>query len=132
MARISILIADSTASVRQFIKYTLENHFPHIVIEMASNGKNIQQRVENSRYDLILYEKEMPMLDGNTFLEWIRKHETLSATPFIMISSGGDEEDLKKAIGLGVDAYILKPFKGEALIRKVTSALSKLNKGKSA
>jgi len=132
MNKIKVLIADSTASLRQFIKYTLEDHFPHIATEMANTGKNIQQRIEDNRYDLILYEKEIPMLDGNALLEWLRKHETLSATPFVMISSSGDEEGLKRAIQLGVDAYLLKPFKGEALIRNVTSALSKLNKGKSA
>jgi DNA-binding response OmpR family regulator len=132
MNKIKILIADSTASLRQFIKYALEDHFPHIFTEMANNGKNIQQRIENGGYDLILYEKEMPMLDGNVLLEWIRKHETLSATPFVMISSSGDEGDLKRAIHLGVDAYLLKPFKGETLISKVTSALNRRKKGKSA
>ncbi len=130
MHKIKILIADSTASLRQFIKYALEEHFPHIVTEMANNGKNIQQRIESGDYDLILYEKEMPMLDGNVLLEWIRKHETLSSIPFVMISSSGDEEDLKRAIHLGVDAYLLKPFKGEALISKVTSALNRHKGGK--
>jgi DNA-binding response OmpR family regulator len=132
MNKIKILIADSSASLRQFIKYTIEDRFPHVVAEMANSGKNIQQRIEDGSYDLILYEKEMPMLDGNTLLGWIREHETLGATPFIMISSSGDAEDLKRAIHLGVDAYLLKPFKGEALISKVTFALSKLNRGKSA
>ncbi|MBI5408274.1 MAG: response regulator [Nitrospirae bacterium] len=131
MNKFKVLIADSTPSLRQFIKYALEDHFPGIVIEMANTGKNIQQRLEGSRYDLILYEKEMPLLDGDDLLEWLRSHETLKAAPFIMMSANSDEESLKKAIQLGADAYLLKPFKIDVLINKVTAVVNKLNRRKS-
>ncbi len=130
MSRLKVLIADSSASVRQFIKYALENHFPGIVIEMANNGKNIQQRLESTRFDLILYEKEMPLLDGNILLEWLRNHETLKRTFFILVSSGSDEDSLRKAIQLGADAYLLKPFKIDNLVHKVTSVINRLNRRK--
>ncbi|RJQ49767.1 MAG: response regulator [Nitrospiraceae bacterium] len=128
MNKLKVLVADSTASVRQFIKYALEDHFPGIVIEMANNGKNIQQRLESSSFDLILYEKEMPLLDGATLLEWIRQHETLKPLPFIMMSPATDEESLKKVIHLGADSYLVKPFKAESVVSKVTSLLNKPNR----
>ena len=131
MNKLKILIADSTASVRQFIKYALEDHFPGVVIEMANSGKNIQQRLESTRYDLILYEKEMSMLDGNILLEWLRKHEILKKTPLILMSADSDEESLKKAVQFGADAYLLKPFKIDNLVNKVTSVVNRLNRRKS-
>lgn len=131
MSKLKVLVADNTASVRQFIKYALEDHFPGVDIEMANNGKNIQQRLDNSHFDLIIYEKEMPMLDGNTLLEWLRKHETLKKTPFILLSADSDEESLKKAVQLGADACLLKPFKIDNLVHKVASVVNSLNRRKS-
>ena len=131
MSRIKVFVADSNASVRQFIKYALEDNFPNVAIDMANSGKNIQQRLESTRYDLILYEREMPFLDGDTFLEWLRNHAILNSTPFIMMSPNRDEETLKKAIKLGADAYLLKPFKADNLVSNVTTALNRLNRRKS-
>jgi two-component system chemotaxis response regulator CheY len=131
MTKLRVFIADSTASLRQVIKYALEDHFPGVVTEMANNGKNIQQRLDSTSYDLIIYEKEMPMLDGNTLLEWLRNHEKLKKTPFILMSADNDEVSLKKAIQLGADAYLLKPFKVDNLVKKVASIVNRLNSNRS-
>jgi len=125
MNKMKVLIADSTASLRQFIKYALESHFPNMTIEMANSGKNIQQRMESARYDLVLYEREMPLLDGFTLLEWLRNHESLKTTPIILMSSGTDEESLKKAVQLDADAYLLKPFKIDILTGKVAAVVNR-------
>ncbi|MBI5740144.1 MAG: response regulator [Nitrospirae bacterium] len=125
MNKMKVLIADSTASLRQFIKYALESHFPQMTTEMANSGKNIQQRMESTRYDLVLYEKEMPLLDGFTLLEWLRRHESLKATPLILMSAGTEEESLKRAVQLGADAYLLKPFKMDGLVGKVAAIVNR-------
>jgi len=94
---------------------------------MANNGKNIQQRLESTRYDLIIYEKEMPMLDGITLLEWLRNNETLKKTPLVLTSADSDEASLRKAAQLRADAYLLKPFKLDNLVQKVASIVNRLN-----
>jgi len=127
MNKLRVLIADSASHLRQFIKYALEDHFPGIVTEMANNGKNIQQRLESTRYDLIIYEKEMPMLDGITLLEWLRNNERLKQTPLVLTSADSDEISLRKAVQLGVDAYLLKPFKVDNLVNKIASIVNRLN-----
>ena len=127
MTKLKVLIADSTSSLRQFIKYALEDHFPGIVTEMANNGKNIQQRLESTHYDLIIYEKEMPMLDGITLLEWLRNNETLKKTPLVLTSADSDEASLRKAAQLRADAYLLKPFKVVNLVQKVASIVNRPN-----
>jgi len=127
MNKLRVLIADSASPLRQFIKYALEDHFPGIVTEMANNGKNIQQILESTRYDLIIYEKEMPMLDGITLLEWLRNNETLKKTPLVLTSADSDEASLRKAAQLRADAYLLKPFKVVNLVQKVASIVNRLN-----
>lgn len=131
MDKLKVLIADSTSSLRQFIKYALEDNFPGIVTEMANNGKNIQQRLESTRYDLIIYEKEMPMLDGITLLEWMRNNEKLKNAPLVLTSADSDEVSLRKVAQLGADAYLLKPFTADNLVKKVSSIVNRLNSGTS-
>ena len=131
MYKLRVLIADSASPLRQFIKYALEDHFPGIVTEMANNGKNIQHRLESNRYDLIIYEKEMPMLDGITLLEWLRNSERLKNTPLVLTSADSDEVSLRKAAQLGADAYLLKPFKVDNLVKKVASIVNRLDSGTS-
>ncbi|MBI4850082.1 MAG: response regulator [Nitrospirae bacterium] len=128
MKKLKILVADATASVRQFIKYALEDSFPDIDIAMAPNGRNVQQRLEDTRFDLIIYDSDMPFLSGEALLEWLRKHDTLKATPFMMMSVNGDGERLKEAIHLGADAYLVKPLLREHLIAKVKEIISKKDK----
>jgi DNA-binding response OmpR family regulator len=130
MDKFKVLIADSTASVRQFIRYTLEDHFPNIEFEVATNGKNIQKRLESTHFDLILYDREMPMLNGEELLKWLRNHDTLKNIPFIMISSDRDEESLKRAVQLGADAYLIKPLLMDSLVSKVREIFSKFDKTK--
>ncbi|MBI5055618.1 MAG: response regulator [Nitrospirae bacterium] len=128
MKKLKVLVADATASVRQFIKYALEDSFPDIDIDMAPNGRNVQQRLEDTRFDLVIYDSDMPFLSGDALLEWLRKHDTLKTTPFIMMSANSDGECLKKAVHLGADAYLVKPLLREHLIAKVKEILSKNGK----
>lgn len=130
MKRLKVLIADSITSVRQFIRFTLMNNFPNIEINIASNGKNIKKRLEDARYDLIIYDREMPLLSGDELLEWLRQHETLKlkSTPFIMMSVDRDESSIRKAIQLGANAYLIKPLLMDHLIGNVRDVFNKSSK----
>lgn len=129
--KLRVLIADSTPSVRQFIRYALEDHFKNIEFEAANNGKNIQKRLEATHFDLILYDRDMPLLNGDEMLEWLRSHETLKSIPFIMISSDRSEDSLKKVIALGADACLVKPLLMDPLVSKVRDIFNKVEKNKS-
>jgi len=121
--KFKVLVADATASLRQFIKYSLEDYYKNIAIESASNGKNIQRRTEQNQFDLIIYDRELPLLSGDEMLTWIRSHEALKDMPIIITSMNRQVESLKKVAELGANAYIIKPFKVDALISKVAEIL---------
>jgi DNA-binding response OmpR family regulator len=124
MNKIKVLVADSAASVRQFIRYTLEDHFRDVEFEIATNGKNIQKRIESSSYELILYDSAMPFLSGYELLKWLKNSESFKNISFILLSSKSDEASLKKAAELGADAYLVKPLLMETLVNKVKEILS--------
>jgi CheY-like chemotaxis protein len=130
MKKFRVLVADSTASLRQFIKYSLEDHYDNITIEAASNGKNIQRRIEQNQFNLIIYDRGMPLLDGDEFLSWLRSHQALKDMPVIITSTNSEMESLKRAAELGANAYIIKPFKVDALVSKVAEILGESKKKK--
>ncbi len=121
-------MADTTASLRQFIKYSLEDYYNNIAIESAPNGKNIQRRMEQNHFDLVIYDRELPLLSGDEMLTWLRSHEALKNMPVIITSTNRQVESLKKAAELGANAYIIKPFKVDALISKVAEILGESSK----
>lgn len=125
MARLRVLIADRTSSVRQFIRYTLQDHFSNLDFEVATNGKNVMKRIEAAPFDLILYDRDMPLLNGEDLLTWVRAHESLSGTAFIMLSGFGDEESIHRAAAMGVNGYLIKPLTQEVLINSVRKILAR-------
>ena len=129
MDRMKVLIAESNSSVRQLIRYALQEHFPKFECEVATNGRNIQKRVEETDYDLIFYAMEMPMLSGDEFLEWRQGHARLSSVPVIIMSSDRREESLKTAINLGATAYIIKPLLMEHIVSNVKEIIGKPGQG---
>ena len=79
--------------------------------------------------DLILCDWEMPEMSGLELLTWCRAQENLKTTPFIMVTSRGDKENVVQAIQAGVSDYIGKPFSNDQLVAKIKKALSRAAAG---
>lgn len=128
MSKVSVLVVDDAPFIRDLVKKSLRNHFPGIHIEEAINGRKAQQMLAKQDFDLILCDWEMPELSGLELLSWCRSEERLKTTPFVMVTSRGDKENVVQAIQAGVSDFIGKPFSSEQLITKVQKALSKAGK----
>lgn len=128
MSKVSVLVVDDAPFIRDLVKKSLRNHFPGIQIEEAINGRKAQQMLSKQDFDLILCDWEMPELSGLELLSWCRSEERLKTTPFVMVTSRGDKENVVQAIQAGVSDFIGKPFSSEQLITKVQKALSKAGK----
>jgi CheY-like chemotaxis protein len=128
MQKLKALIVDDVASMRKFLRFGLEKTFPNISVDEAVNGKDAQAKLEKVEYDLVLCDWEMPLLNGEELLRWVRGHPTLSRTPFIMVSSRNDKPSVLKAMQEGVDSYVVKPFTAEGLARKVMMIVTKADR----
>ncbi len=122
---IKVLIVDDATFTRDLIKKAVRSHFPHFQIEEAANGKQAQSRLNNTKYQLVLCDWEMPEMTGDELLTWIRGNEATRDLPFIMITSRGDKEHVVEAIKLGVSNYVAKPFTTEKLVDVIAKVLSK-------
>ncbi len=123
MKKLKVLIVEDAASMRKFLKYGLEKSFPGILVDEAVNGREAQAKLEQTEYDLVLCDWEMPDINGDKILEWVRNHPTISGIPFIMVTSRNDKESVMKAIQSGANSYVVKPFSAESLAQKITAVI---------
>ena len=128
MSKVSVLVVDDATFIRDLVKKGLRDHFPGVQIEEAINGRKAQQLLSRQEVDLILCDWEMPEMSGLELLTWCREQDNLKTTPFIMVTSRGDKENVVQAIQAGVSDYIGKPFSNEQLVTKVKKALSRSGK----
>jgi two-component system KDP operon response regulator KdpE len=86
----------------------------------AADGQEAVERVRTTLPDLVVLDVMMPVMDGIAALQQIR---TLSAVPVIMLTVKGDEDDKVRALRLGADDYVTKPFSQRELLARIESVL---------
>lgn len=128
MGKVSVLVVDDAPFIRDLVKKGLRDHFPGLQIEEAVNGRKAQQFLARQSVDLILCDWEMPEMSGIELLTWCREQDALKGTPFIMVTSRGDKDNVVQAIQAGVSDFIGKPFSNDQLVSKVKKALSRSGK----
>lgn len=94
MSKVSVLVVDDASFIRDLVKKGLRDHFPGIQIDEAVNGRKAQQMLMRQTVDLILCDWEMPEMSGLELLGWCREQDALKTTPFIMVTSRGDKENV--------------------------------------
>ena len=118
-----ILIVEDSTMVRITVKRTLLA--VDFIVEEAKDGqeglnKAIQADVP---FDLILTDLNMPIMDGLTMIKKLRETDSYSSTPIVMLTTESGED--KKAMGheSGISAWLVKPFKPDALVETVGGML---------
>lgn len=90
-------------------------------VELATDGEKALDMMQKSDYDIVLLDVMMPRKNG---FEVLRESQDLGiATPVLMLTAKGDQEDILQGFGLGVDDYVTKPFNAEELAARVKAIL---------
>ncbi|HOA36069.1 MAG TPA: response regulator [Bacillota bacterium] len=84
-------------------------------VEVAENGEMALEAVRRKKPDLILLDLVMPKCDGFEVLENLKNEPETSKIPVVVLTAKAGEEDRKRAIELGADAYMTKPFRPQEL-----------------
>src|ERR1051325_6859421 len=114
-----ILTIDDSSTIRSIItKQMTDLGFE---VDHAEDGQQGLAKLKEISVDLILLDVTMPVMDGPTMLARLR--ETGNKTPVIMLTSESKRSVVATAMKIGIDDYILKPFKPEELRAKIGKAL---------
>lgn len=125
MKNANILLVEDNFSNQQIISLYIKNEVKKI--DIAFNGKEALEKFGLAKYDLILMDVQMPIMDGFKATQKIRELEqsTNSHIPIIAVTANAFPEDREKCLTVGMDDYISKPFQPEELINKIRENLSK-------
>ncbi len=119
---VHILVADDSVTTRDIEKSILESY--GYTVTVAGDGMEALEKAKDFRYDLVITDVEMPRLDGFSLTEKLRAEDAYKHTPIILVTSLDKEEDKKRGITVGADAYIIKgSFDQSALLESVQHLL---------
>lgn len=107
MHNINVLIVDDDVAARDLLSSLLRTEF-NARIETLADGIDAMRRCREADFDIVWMDFEMPGMDG---LDAISVIKSVKPDQFIAMVSGHSSVDVvKKAISLGVDSYLVKPF----------------------
>jgi two-component system chemotaxis response regulator CheY len=89
-----------------------------------NDGTSVLQALKNSRYDLVICDWQMTPTPGIEVLEFVRADADLKALRFIMLTGENTSDAVLKAVDMGTDDYIAKPFSVQTLKDKILRVLS--------
>jgi CheY-like chemotaxis protein len=84
-------------------------------VEIAENGEIALEAVRRRKPDLILLDLVMPKFDGFEVLDSLKNNPGTREIPVVVLTAKAGEEDRQRAIKLGADAYMTKPFRPQEL-----------------
>jgi two-component system chemotaxis response regulator CheY len=111
----SILVVEDSATMRSLIASTLEELTPAVKITEAGSGFEALRLLPRGSFDLIVTDINMPDINGLELVSFLKKNPAWARVPLIIVSTEGSERDRVKGLGLGADAYLVKPFEPEDL-----------------
>jgi two-component system response regulator MtrA len=116
-----ILVADDDPEILSLVRRILEDAGYEVLA--ASDGVTAKQLTETEDPDLLILDVMMPGLSGIDVCRAIRLRSTV---PIIFLTALGEQEHLAKALDLGADDYITKPFRGTELLARTRAVLRRV------
>ncbi len=123
-----ILLVDDKASIRKAMRKILVDLGMKDITEAIDGeeawheANNAYLKGDDSVYDLIVSDMEMPKMTGLELLRAVRNSDELKLTPFIMATTVTAKQIIIETMRLGVQAYIIKPFDAPMVELKLKQA----------
>ena len=109
-----VLIVDDAATIRQYHRNVLEEG--GYTVDEAVNGYEALERSSASSYDLFVVDVNMPLMDGFTLVENLRRDGASAAVPIVMISTENRDGHAGRAQTAGANLYLVKPVSPRELL----------------
>lgn len=115
-----LLVVDDDIEIRNYICNELATAY-HIMT--CANGKEAVALALKETPDLIISDIMMPEMDGITLCRKIKQNVNINHIPVILLTAKSDEEDNLEGLGIGADAYIVKPFNLDILNKTIQNII---------
>lgn len=119
----NILVVEDSPTMRQLISFAMKRIPSSRVIE-AVDGVDALKKLSSEKIDLILADINMPVMDGLKLVSLVKGNPSLKDIPVIIITTEGADEDRKRAMSIGANAFLAKPIQTQELIKMVSRFVS--------
>ncbi len=109
MSDYNVLIVEDSPTMRQLIAFALKRIRGVRIVE-ANDGVDGLKKLSSERFDLILTDINMPIMDGLKLVSLVRNDANYKGIPIVVITTEGAQEDRERALALGANDYITKPI----------------------
>ena len=116
-----ILTVDDSRTIRMIVKKAFKPY--DCVLVEAENGMEGLTAAVKEKPDLIVLDITMPVMTGIEMLSKLKEQPDLANIPVIMLTAESGKDNVMQIVKMGVKDYIVKPFKGEQLIERVSAIL---------
>lgn len=116
-----ILIVEDEAPLLTLLRYNLEK--AGFVVNEAVDGQEALNALASDAPDLVLLDWMLPVMSGLEICRQIRRNQETRRLPVIMLTARTDSQDAVRALDLGADDYVPKPFVIEALLARIRALL---------
>ncbi|HYS06388.1 MAG TPA: response regulator [Candidatus Dormibacteraeota bacterium] len=122
MSATTFLIVEDSPTMRQLLAFSLRRLKDCRIIE-AVDGVDALKKLTTERVDLVITDINMPMMDGLKLVTLIRANARTKTLPIVIVTTEGAEEDRKRGLALGANAYVPKPIQPSVLLKTVAALL---------
>ncbi|HVU57767.1 MAG TPA: response regulator [Puia sp.] len=124
-----VLLVDDDADDREIFTWTMSNIYPSAVIDMAIDGQDALEKLEQWEYcpDIIFVDLNMPRMNGFDFLKEIRQMDRWKELPVIVYSTSSNPKDMARSWQAGATDYIVKGTDMASVKRDILQALEKFH-----
>ncbi len=120
----NILVVEDSPTMRQLISFAIKR-IPNSHVIEATDGVDALKKLSSEKIDLILADINMPVMDGLKLVSLVRGNPVYKGIPVIIVTTEGAEEDRKRALSIGANAYLPKPIQTQELIKLVNTYLAR-------
>ncbi len=116
-----VMVVDDSITVRKVTQRLLQK--AGVDVLLAKDGQDAAQQLNDQTPDVMLVDIEMPRMDGYELTAYVRNDPRLRDIPIIMITSRAGDKHRDKALALGVNLYMTKPYQEEQLLKSIQTLL---------
>ncbi len=122
MSKKGILLVDDDPDIIETVEFFLNTSDYRVFI--AKNGREALEQVSAEKPDLVLLDIKMPVMDGLEVCKRLKNDPTTKPIPVIMLTAGGNMDDVVDALSAGANDYIVKPFNLPDLVERIEKVLN--------
>ena len=118
----SVLVVDDSISIRKYVQRFLDRS--GYEVETATDGMNALEVMGKMKYDAVITDLEMPVMHGYDLIAEMKRNPVYAGIPIIVLTSRAGEKHRQKALEMGAQDYLVKPFEEQEMIEALKKLLS--------